>query len=75
MAAYASCLADLARLAGVDPSPAESGTREWRGATRVAIWRVVRRRHDLPDELFEALVRDGVYEPDPSFCCYSSSPP
>lgn len=37
-------------------------------ATRTALWRVLRRRHDFSDALFEAIVRAGVYEPDPSFC-------
>ncbi|OHV35382.1 hypothetical protein BCD49_05065 [Pseudofrankia sp. EUN1h] len=47
--------------------PTEPGTRAWQHAARAAIRRRLREHDKLPEQFFEALVRAGVYEPDPSF--------
>ena len=71
-ARYDQCLDEVLDLLGLVPPPRPAGERyhsrrarrEWQGRAAMLITREA--QPPLPDELFEPLVRAGVYEPDPS---------
>jgi hypothetical protein len=65
-AVFYHCLAVLTDLLGADIGPEELGTREWYRKTRTAIRLGLQARETLPDQFFDALIRAGIYDPDPS---------
>lgn len=65
-AIFCRCLAVLADLLGADIGPEEPGTREWSRKSLTAIRLGLRARETLPGEFFGALIRAGIYDPNPS---------
>src|SRR5215469_16842060 len=60
------CLAVLTDLLGADIGPEKPGTRAWYYKTWTAIRHGLRARETLPDQFFDALIRAGIYDPNPS---------
>ena len=60
------CLAVLTDLLGADIGPEKPGTRAWYYKTWTAIRLGLRARETLPDQFFDALIRAGIYDPNPS---------
>ncbi|HEX6520066.1 MAG TPA: hypothetical protein VF070_08655 [Streptosporangiaceae bacterium] len=65
-AIFYHCLAVLTDLLGADIGPEEPGTRAWYYKTLTAIRLGLRARETLPDQFFDALIRVGIYDPNPS---------
>lgn len=60
------CVAVLTDLLGADTGPEEPGTRAWYHKTWTAIRLGLRARETLPGQFFDALIRAGIYDPNPS---------
>ena len=65
-AVFSRCLAVLVNLLGADIGPEEFGTPQWRRKARGVIRAGLDGRETLPDQFFDALIRAGIYDPDPS---------
>jgi hypothetical protein len=65
-AVFSHCLAVLVNLLGADIGTEEFGTREWRRKARTVIRTGLDGRETVPDQFFDALIRAGIYDPDPS---------
>jgi hypothetical protein len=65
-ALFSQCLAVLVDLLGADTGAEEPGTPQWRRKARSLIRAGLDGRETLPDPFFDALIRAGIYDPDPS---------
>jgi hypothetical protein len=66
---FLECLADLVRVVGLDvpAEPDPDDRRGWRLLVRRALRNACREGLTLPDTALGALMKAGVYDPDPSF--------
>ncbi|WP_405789864.1 hypothetical protein OG753_22615 [Streptomyces sp. NBC_00029] len=66
--AFSRCLADVVRTVGLDIAPAEGpgDRRTWEHRARVALREACRQGVSLSEESFDALVKAGIHDPDPS---------
>jgi hypothetical protein len=65
-AVFSRCLAVLVNRLGADIGTEEFGTPQWRRKARGVIRAGLGGRETLPDQFFDALIRTGIYDPDPS---------